>query len=389
MPHLGGSSGEVNTLGSAVPTDTAGRSWHQYGVSEQALVPLKTKGHLSVAHVRDDWYPVSLSRDLKREPRPAMLFGVPLAIFRDTDGRPGAVLDRCPHRNVPLSNGRMNGDHLECFYHGWQFDRSGVCKRVPGLKGVQETKGRRVEAYAAREQDGFVWVYGMPDTEPEREPFRFGYAEKAGYTTVQQVVGATGTLHATAENALDVPHTAFLHGGLFRKDSAARNDIEVVVRRHHDRVEAQYIGEPRPKGLVGKLLAPSGGVVEHFDRFYLPSIVEVEYRLGERTHFISTAALTPVSDFETKLFATISFKLPLPHWLVSLILRPIAYRIFAQDSVALKAQTENIRRFGGEQYMSTDVDVLGRHILRLLRNAERGDRTPFDKPHEKRFSMLV
>ena len=59
-----------------------------------------------------------------------------------------------------------------------------------------------------------------------------------------------------AENALDVPHTAFLHRGLFRSDGT-RRPIDVVIRRWHDRVEAQYIGEERPKGIVGWLLAAS------------------------------------------------------------------------------------------------------------------------------------
>jgi len=39
----------------------------------------------------------------------------------------------------------------------------------------------------------------------------------------------------------------------------------------------------------------------------------------------------------------------------------------------LGKQTEAIRRFGGEQYASTEIDVLGKHIWRLLRAAERGD----------------
>jgi hypothetical protein len=39
----------------------------------------------------------------------------------------------------------------------------------------------------------------------------------------------------------------------------------------------------------------------------------------------------------------------------------------------LKAQTDNLRRFGGEQYVSTEIDVLGPHIWRLLRQAERGE----------------
>ena len=45
------------------------------------------------------------------------------------------------------------------------------------------------------------------------------------------------------------------------------------------------MGEPRPPGIVGRILSPSGGLVTHFDRFILPSIAQVEYRIGTENHF--------------------------------------------------------------------------------------------------------
>ena len=47
-------------------------------------------------------------------------------------------------------------------------------------------------------------------------------------------------------------------------------------------------------------------------------------------------------------------------------------RILRQDATVLRRQTENIRRFGGEQYESTELDLIGPHIWRLLRDAEEG-----------------
>ena len=56
--------------------------------------------------------------------------------------------------------------------------------------------------------------------------------------------------HAALENALDVPHTAFLHRGLFRGGST-RNEVMTAVRHSRRGVEAEYVGEPRPPGLAG------------------------------------------------------------------------------------------------------------------------------------------
>jgi phenylpropionate dioxygenase-like ring-hydroxylating dioxygenase large terminal subunit len=279
---------------------------------------------------------------------------------------------------------------LECGYHGWRFDLEGSCRAVPGLCGASESKGRAATAYPVREQDGYVWVYPTAEVEPEREPFRFPFLSERGYTTVHQMVEARGSLHAVAENALDVPHTAFLHRGLFR-GTGEPNRIDVVVRRWHDRVEAEYQGEPPPPGWAARILGAGakGATVYHADRFFMPCVAQVEYRLGT-SHFCVTTALTPVRDDVTRLYAAVTFKVPLPHFLVAWILKPLAMRIFRQDAEVLAAQTDTIRRFGGEQFVSTDADVLGQHILRLLKSAERGDREPpTEEPFEKRLQLEV
>jgi len=264
----------------------------------------------------------------------------------------------------------------------------GVCRVVPGLAGEHESKGRRTSAYPVVEQQGFIWVFMIPNCEPDHQPFTFPLMGKEGYSTVVRSVNASGSLHAVAENALDVPHTAFLHRGLFR-GNAPPNEVDVIVRRGADRVEAEYVGEPRPTGLAGRILSPSGGVVTHFDRFILPSIIQVEYSIGTENHILVCAAGTPESDFVTHLHAVVSFRLRIPHWLVKPILLPIALKIFNQDRKVLQLQTDLIHEFGGEQYVSTDIDVLGLHIWRLLRQSERREEVDENELIEKRLKLKV
>ena len=178
------------------------------------------------------------------------------------------------------------------------------------------------------------------------------------------------------------------YGGLFR-GSGEPNDIEVVVRSTGTSIEAEYIGEPRPPGLAGRLLAPAGGVVQHWDRFVLPSIVQVEYRL-EDNHLLVTSALTPVSPAETRLHSAVTFSLRVPHVFVKAVLPPVAAVIFGQDARILRRQAEAIARFGGEQFASTEIDVLGQGILRLLRRAERGETgADTDTPGERRLRLRI
>lgn len=341
---------------------------------EPKLVPPATKGHVSVARLARHWYVVCRSRDLGHSPIARTVLGVPVVLFRERTGTPAALLDRCPHRNVPLSLGRTtDAGRLECSYHGWQFDGAGVCRHVPGLTS-DDGAPCRVPACAARERDGFVWMFAAPDVAPTSEPPALPQATAAGYTTVVRELVMDGSLHAVVENALDVPHTAFLHRGLFR--GGARHEITAIVRRRSDGVEAEYRGEPRPEGVLGRLLAPGGGVVEHWDRFLLPSIAQVEYRLGEANHLLATSLCTPESDFRTRMFAVVSVRLRTLGALVGRIVQPIALRVLRQDAAILRAQSETIHRFGGEQYVSTELDLLGPHVWRLLKEAEAGVARP-------------
>ncbi|HYT39313.1 MAG TPA: Rieske 2Fe-2S domain-containing protein, partial [Acidimicrobiia bacterium] len=281
----------------------------------------RSGGRTSAVELPDEWYVACLSSELgRRRPLVRTVSGMPLCLFRDGGGWAAAVVDRCPHRNVPLSLGRLRDGLLECRYHGWRFDRSGACRTIPGLcaesrprpetspsallggvtdrdggprppepagpggnedeTGSSRHRGRAADALPCVERDGFVWVFsGSAEPPAGGPPFRFPCINDPGYDTVRRSLKSAGTVHAVAENALDVPHTAFLHGGLFRGAGRDPVEVEVVVRTGADRIEAEYIGEPRPPGVAGRLLAPGGGVVQHWDRFLLPSIAQVEYRL--------------------------------------------------------------------------------------------------------------
>jgi len=346
----------------------------------------KEEGPHANADFAPGWYVVAAGRDLKSDPKPVVLNGLPLVTFRDSNGQSVALLDRCAHRNAPLSAGRVVEGNIQCHYHGWQFDGAGACRAVPGLCSEADHPARRVPSFACRDSQGWVWVYSEPDVDPGSEPYEIPYADQPGYLTIREHLTMPGPLDAVAENALDVPHTAFVHAGLFRKNKD-RSPIEVVIRAIDGGVEAQFIGEERPKGLVGRILAPQGGEVFHWDRFLLPGIAQVEYRLGEHSHIITTAALTPRSRNVTDLFATVAVNVPVPNLFLRTVFKPIAMHILNQDMEILRRQTEQVERFGTEEFASTEIDVLGLRIKKLLREAASGRQGA--ALEERRIKMLV
>ncbi len=335
------------------------------------------------------WYILARSADLQAVPVKAKLYGTPIVLFRDAEGRAQALEDRCPHRGVPLSLGTCREGTLQCSYHGWRFGRDGACVEIPGLEGPPDAPGRRARAYPTVEQQGFVWAWGEPEVTPVGEPFRFRHADDPQYLTVRRVLPAKGPVHAVIENALDVPHTAFLHGGLFRNDRPDRRPIRCVVRRFHDRAECEFIGEQAPTGLAARLLVPGGGELTHVDRFWMPSITEVEYRLGNDAHLVLNGACTPTEDWETVLYAVVSIRTRLPRWLVAAAMTPLALRIFAQDAHILAIQTAALQAAGEASFASTDIDLLGAHILRLMHQGARGEVPPAGEPYTRETTLWV
>jgi nitrite reductase/ring-hydroxylating ferredoxin subunit len=321
-----------------------------------------------IAFPRRWWYPACQSSDLGRRPRSITLMDQPLALFRDNDGRPGAVVDRCAHRNAPLSLGSVHGDGcLECPYHGWRYDTTGRCTAIPGLASGGSSPTRDVIAHATTEQGGFVWVWGEPRAEPSGEPFPM---PGLGGGRVVFPCDLDATLHAALENTLDVPHTAFLHRGIFR--GARTKEIKAVRRSLDGGCEAEFIGEPVGLGRIqgGPL---KGKVFEHWDRFYLPSVAQVEYRVEGWLQIFNTVLHLPLSPRRTRAWFVFEWSTPLPPALLRPIVRLRGRQVLRQDATMLAHQSERIARFGGERFASTELDLLGNSIWRLLRQAERAE----------------
>ena len=346
----------------------------------------------SVALPRPHWYPACTSRELGvRRPRAISLMGVPLVVFRDGDGRASVLVDRCPHRNAPLSMGRVHDGALQCGYHGWRFDGTGGCVGIPGLDGDVDVSARRgVGAHATRERDGIVWFWSEADEPPPAsaaEPFAMPDLGP-GTRDVVLTYDIDATMHAAIENTLDVPHTAFLHRGLLR--GAEPNTITVRRRAIEDGrgIEVEYTGEPLG---IGFLRRHDGAALEHYDRFFLPCVAQVEYRAGPWLHIVNSVLHLPLSEFRTRAWFVLRFRSDrLPARLVESIVRLQGPRVARQDVRMLGLQTATTRRFGGEQFASTELDLFGNAVWRLLRWASAdgdGDRRepPVIEPREVIF----
>ncbi|MGJ7564264.1 nitrite reductase small subunit NirD [Variovorax sp. GB1R11] len=64
----------------------------------------------------------------RRVTRPA---GVDVAVFRNADNQVFALLDRCPHKGGPLSQGIVFGTSVACPLHNWAIGLDDGCAKSP------------------------------------------------------------------------------------------------------------------------------------------------------------------------------------------------------------------------------------------------------------------
>jgi phenylpropionate dioxygenase-like ring-hydroxylating dioxygenase large terminal subunit len=123
----------------------------------------ETAAEADAGFLWDFWYPAVRSSEIRGQKLvTAMLLEVPLVLGRTSEGKVFAMRDSCPHRGIPLSYGRLDGNVVECCYHGWRFDAcSGQCVEIPSLTSQDKLKVERIFAgyYPCEERDGYVWVY--------------------------------------------------------------------------------------------------------------------------------------------------------------------------------------------------------------------------------------
>lgn len=323
--------------------------------------------------MRNYWYVAAEARELKDRPLARKILGEPIVMFRGADGRPAALLDRCPHRNVQLSGGAVHGGRVRCPYHGWEFDAQGQCQYIPSLcAGEAIPSTARVSAYAVTEQDGYLWVW-VGDAPPPAgsRPFAFPHVGEPGWTHARmRPVRIPNAVENVIENFIDTSHTGYVHGGLFRTPAshAARTQVQMV----EDGVVIDIDEDHQAESLLGRLLVPRDGNVTHQDRFYLPSIVRVHYGFGPHRHIIGFQVCTPVDAFETDVFVYLTWKFGALTHLMTPFMPHIGKVVLDQDMGVLENQGEIVRQHG-EKFVSCPADTANLWIRAARERARRGE----------------
>ena len=162
--------------------------------------------------IPNQWYAILESNEIKKGKIVGVTrMGEKMVAWRNTRGELSVMSDKCPHRGVALSVGKLAGDCIQCPFHGFEYDTSGTCKLVPANgAGSEPPKALHIRSYPVREEHGFVYIWwGEPQPELSPVPWFESISEEMVYSTLKD---HWANHYARAiENQLDVVHLPFIH----------------------------------------------------------------------------------------------------------------------------------------------------------------------------------
>jgi phenylpropionate dioxygenase-like ring-hydroxylating dioxygenase large terminal subunit len=184
------------------------------------------------------WYAVAKSKEITDNILAITLWEENIVLYRDQAGKINALEDRCPHRQVKLSAGKIVNNNLECAYHGWQFNQEGKCDLVPYLTNKQKLPTCQIKSYPVRELNGFIWLF-PGDTNPYQiEPLAIPEWENLNYIATVSAIEFQGHFSYLIENLMDM-----YHGHLHDNYQAWASANLANLTANQNRVDAYYEAE--------------------------------------------------------------------------------------------------------------------------------------------------
>ncbi len=253
------------------------------------------------------WYPIALTREIENGPVAARLLDERLVVYRQ-GGEVVVAHELCPHRGVPLSMGKYDGEGVVCPYHGLRYGAQGQCNRIPSHPSSRIPTKLHLKTYPAVVRYGLVWTCLRPIGEaPSMQDIcPMPHWDDAEF---QQIVcpwmDIAGFAGRQLEGFLDVAHFGFVHAPTFGDPN---NTVvpSYKTEPHNTGFEVKYwstVGN-YPIGVDGR--ADTGFKwLRHFN-LHAPFTATLTIHFPEGGRLVIMNAACPASAKMTRLFAPIA-----------------------------------------------------------------------------------
>jgi phenylpropionate dioxygenase-like ring-hydroxylating dioxygenase large terminal subunit len=326
------------------------------------------------------WYVAAWGSEVTRTLSSKRLLGRQILLYRRQDGTPVALHDRCPHRSLPLSKGRLEGDQVRCGYHGLVFDSGGRCTEAPPVGTAP--RSMTVPAYSLVEQGPLLWIW-LGDRQPDPESIpNVDWLGDPYWTYGHGAMTIQSNYVSLHENLLDLTHFTFLHPGNIGTPEYASAPYQVTTQGDRVTVE-RFVAECSLPGIYTSTGLDDRRISRRtISEFVSPALhaasvdlTDLSPRAGSRSVFTVrvTHFVTPCDRDSTHYFFAIARNFALNDSSATATMRQAALQAFQEDADALEAITANQRldpHFIEKSMKSDLAGVTMRRIVKRLSDVE-------------------
>lgn len=340
---------------------------------------------------RNYWYVAAWDHEVRRQELfRRTLCNQPVVLYRRENGDPVALEDRCCHRHMPLSDGRLKGDNVECVYHGLTYDPSGTCIHIPSQKTIPPEAC--VRSFPVVERHHWIWIWmGDPALANPDDIEDFHWMDDPGWRAKGEKLDLPGNYLLLVDNLLDLTHLQFVHPTTLGTE--AISGAPITTEREGDliRVTRWILDSPPPP-----FFQKAGGFApdQNIDRWQIieftpPAFVRLDVggapsgtgaTDGDRSQGFSMRnlnAITPETDTTTHYFWAQAHDFQLEDPTVTELVYRQVHTAFLEDLAVIGGQQGNLSAFGDDLPPAVDFnqDAGGLQARRIVERILEDEKT--------------
>ena len=336
-----------------------------------------------MAFIMNAWYVAAWPHEVTREAVLARtICGQPMVLWRNAYDTVSTVEDRCCHREMPLSHGRLEDGTIRCGYHGLRFAGDGRCVEIPGQDRIPSTVS--VRHFPTMQKYGWIWVWpgDLAKADPALIPESQSRNDHPDWACAKGTTYMRGNYQLITDNLLDLTHETFIHATSLGNQAVVENPMETKVEGDMVTVSRWMIDhEPAPfwKAAIKRARDYDG----RCDRWQIVNFVPPanlvldvgvaptgtgapEGDRGKGVPSCNLNAITPETEGTTWMFWTLARNFQQDNEDLTKLLTARTAAIIEEDRAAIEAVQQVMDKNPGRRWVSLGTDTGGVAARRIV-----------------------
>lgn len=322
--------------------------------------------------IENSWYAVAFIDDIGKSPVPVTVLDRKLVVYKGGNGVVAALADRCPHRGVPLSYGKVIGNEIRCGYHGLRINAEGRCVKIPCQ--TQIPAQAQVRCYPVAEKYRLVWVWmGKLEEADEAAIPDFHYMDDPEWVTCVGYHYVKANYQLLNDNLLDLSHESYVHDTTIGNDAVAESPVSMTRSATEIRVHRDILNSEPPAFYI-----KATGFTEKINRWHTTIFKPPGNHIIENGSYPSTGSksqalerrvihvITPATETTSHYFWGVSRQYAKDDAALTEYIREQIKATFDQDAEILELQQNSVGGEGSVFPMALVTDTGPIHARRLI-----------------------